>query len=130
MIVMYPHPLTTLILNCQSLVSKKESYQNIINTHSPDVIFGMESWLKPGIKNSEVFPSDYIIYRHDQADGYGGVFVACHDTLLTHEIYPSTLSCELVACHIQLVNQSSLIACSVYRPPSSDESYLLVAELC
>ena len=30
----------------------------------------------------------------------------------------------MVVCHIQLKNHSSLIACSVYRPPSSDVHYL------
>ena len=48
--------------------------------------------------------------------------------LATYGIHLTALSCELVACHIQLADQSSLITCSVYRPPSSDESYL--AELC
>ena len=122
------HPLTALVLNCQSLVSKKKSFQNIINTHSPDVIFGTESWLKSSIKNSEVFPSGYVVYHQDQADGYGGVFVACRDTFTTHDIHLTALSCELMACHIQLADQPSLIACSVYRPPSSDEYYL--AGLC
>ena len=46
------HPLTALILNCQSLTAKKESFQKIICTHSPDVIFGTESWLKSTVKNS------------------------------------------------------------------------------
>ena len=122
------HPLTALILNCQSLTAKKESFQNIICTHSPDVIFGTESWLKSTVKNSEVFPNGYVVYRQDRCDGYGGVFVACCDNLATHDVHLSTSSCELVACHIQLTDHSSLIACSVYRPPSSNELYL--AELC
>ena len=33
-----------------------------------------------------------------------------------------------LACHICLTDRTSLIACSVYRPPSSDASYL--QELC
>ena len=122
------HPLTALILNCQSLTAKKESFQNIICTHSPDVIFGTESWLKSTVKNSEVFPNGYVIYRQDRCDGYGGVFVACCDNLATHDVHLTASSCELVACHIQLTDHSSLIACSVYRPPSSNELYL--AELC
>jgi len=28
-------------------MSKKESFHNLINTHSPDVIFGTEMWLNP-----------------------------------------------------------------------------------
>ena len=115
-----------LVLNCQSLLSKKESFHNLLNTHSPNVIFGSESWLKPDIKNSEVFPKSYIVYRQDRADGYGGVFVACRDTLATHDIQVTVSSCKLTSSCLS--DHSSLIAWSAYRPPSSDISYL--AELC
>ena len=110
------------------MLSKKESLHNLLNTHSPDVIFGSESWFKPNIRNSEVFPKGYIVYRQDRADNYGGVFVACRDTLATHDIQVTVSSCKLIDCRICLSDHSSLIDCSVYRPPSSDGSYL--AELC
>jgi len=109
-------------------VSKKESFQNLINTHSPDVIFGTESWLKSDVKVSEVFSNGYVVYRKDRDDGYGGVFVACRETLATSDIQLTISSSELVACHISLTDHNSLIACSVYWPPSSDASYL--QELC
>ena len=63
------------------------------------------------------------IYCRDRDDGYGGVFIACCDTLASHDILIECTS-ELVACQIQLANHSSLIACSVYRLPSSSVSYL------
>jgi len=48
------------------------------------------------------------MYRHDCAVGYGGIFLACCDTLTTHEITLSNWNCELVVCQIQLNNRSSL----------------------
>ena len=47
--------------NIKSLIPKIESFCNIINTHSPDVIFGTESWLKPTILSSEAFLNAYVI---------------------------------------------------------------------
>ena len=92
------HSLSALIVNYQSLVSKKESFQNLINAHSPDVIFGTESWLKSDVKVSEVFTNGYVFYQKDWDDGYGGVFVACRETLATSDIQLTISSSELVAC--------------------------------
>ena len=78
--------------------------------------------------NSEVFPNGYVVYCQDRCDGYGGVFVACRDNLATRDVHLTPSSCEFVTCRIQLTDHSSLIPCSVYRPPSSNELYL--AGLC
>ena len=67
--------LSSLILNCQSPLAKKESFVNLLDLHHPDIVFGSESWSKPNIVYSEVFPSDYTVYRKDHPDGYGGLVV-------------------------------------------------------
>jgi len=85
---------------------------------------GSESWLKPDILNSEIFPDGYNVYRKDRFDGYGGVFLACHQSLISCELDIPDNSSELCACQIDLPNNSKLIVCSVYRPPSSDIHYL------
>ena len=118
------HSLIALSLNCQSLPAKKESFVNLINTHSPDIIFGSESWLKDTIFSSDVFPTGYAVYRRDRPDGYGGVFVACHDSHVSYSLDLTDCSCEIVACEIKLANNTSLIVCSIYRPPSTGEHYL------
>ena len=43
-----------IVINCQSLKSKKAEFGEFIDTHSPDVIFGSESWLSPSIHTSEI----------------------------------------------------------------------------
>ena len=105
-------------------MGKKESFWNLIDTHKPHIVFGTESWLKPSVSSSEVFPSDYTVYRRDRADGYGGVFVACHSLLMSCELDTSNTSCELVSCQIKLKDNTSLIVVSVYRPPSTRDHYL------
>ena len=46
---------------------------------------GTESWLTPDIKDSEIFPSGYSIFRKDRMSGAlgGGVFQAIKSDLLS-----------------------------------------------
>ena len=116
--------LTSLAVNCQSLLAKRESFMNLIDTYNPDIIFGTESWLKSDILSSEVFPIGYSVYRCDRADGYGGVFIACHESLISCCLEIDGNLCELVACEVKLLNNSNLIVCSAYCLPSSSDEYL------
>ena len=50
------------------------------------------------------------------------------NTLISSELQLADCSSELVACQIQLADHSSLIACSIYRPPSGSDLHL--EELC
>ena len=47
---------------------------------------------------------------------------------LYSEILPVATTCEVVVCRIQLLDLSSLIVCSIYRPPSGDCVYM--EQLC
>ena len=58
--------------------------------HSPDIIIGSESWLKPSIKDHEIFSTHYTVHHCDRADGYGGIFIACHDTLISQIVHPTS----------------------------------------
>ena len=71
---------------------------NIVNMYSPNIIVGSESWLKPDILSSEVFPGGYNVYRKDRSDGYGGVFLACHQSLISCELDIPGNSSELCTC--------------------------------
>jgi hypothetical protein len=44
-------------------------------THNPDVIIGMESWLKEEINNSEVFRDNYTTFRKERNTQNGGVLI-------------------------------------------------------
>ena len=89
--------LNIAIINCQSIVAKKASFHNFLTEHNPDIIAGCESWLTPSIKSAEIFPNNLKIYRRDRSDGYGGVFVACQETLITDEVVHK-VNVEAVIC--------------------------------
>ena len=61
----------------------------------PDVIFGSESWLSPLIYTNEIFPHNFDVYRCNRDDGFGGVFLACNNKLVSRAI-PITSECEIV----------------------------------
>lgn len=71
--------LKAVVINFQGLRSKVESLAALINTSSPDIIFGTETWANNTITNAELFPSHFDVYdiwRKDRPDGYGGVLLA------------------------------------------------------
>ena len=68
--------LKILSLNCQSVISKKEVFWELLENYSPDVVVACETWLNQSIANNEFISPDYKIYRLDRDDGYGGIFIA------------------------------------------------------
>ena len=93
--------LAIAIINCQSITAKKASFNHFVSEHQPNVIAGCESWLSLSIASAEIFPTGYLIYRYDRSDGYGGVFVACQNTLTCEQLTFDT-NVEIVVCCIKL----------------------------
>ena len=110
-----------LVVNCQSIMAKKESFWETIDTSSPDIICANETWLSQKVLNSE-FIQDFEVYRKDRATGYGGVLIAVKKDIISQELATDS-PCEIVCCKIELFKTKPLIICSVYRPPSSDIDY-------
>lgn len=78
------HKLRLLNVNCQSVVNKKEHLHALIDSVKPDIITGTESWLKPDVLDSEIFPPDFTVYRKDRISSIGGgVFTAVADNILS-----------------------------------------------
>ena len=50
--------LKCLVANCRNVKNKIADIAVLIDEHKPDIVFGNESWLKPDIKNSEIFPDN------------------------------------------------------------------------
>ena len=82
--------LRTIVLNFQSIRNKKASLLNLIDSANPDLIIGSETWLKPTEHSSEFFPPNYVVYRKDRPDGYGGCLLAVKTDFISHEIHHST----------------------------------------
>jgi hypothetical protein len=79
--------LRTLVINFQSLWSKKAEFETLLEVAEPDIVLGTETWLKPENFSSEFFPTSYNVYRKDRPGGYGGALVAVRSGLISHEIY-------------------------------------------
>jgi len=56
-------PLVLLQVNSRSICNKVFEFWNLIETHKPDVVIGMESWLSEKINNAEVFRDNCIAFR-------------------------------------------------------------------
>ena len=121
------HNLKTLVINFQSMKNKKEEIANLIDSADPDIIIGTETWLNPNITNREVLPNSYNVYRKDRADSYGGVLVAVKGDLISEEI-SITHNTEAIYIKVQTTSSKPLIIGSLYRPPSSDTTYM--EEMC
>ena len=96
-----------IVINYQSIKSKKDSFTNLLSIHDLDFFISTESWLTK-IRNNEIFPLGYTIYRRDRSDGYGGVFIGCRSTLRCVCIDNNTNS-EIVSCKVDLAQGSLLI---------------------
>ena len=123
--VRHNQSLRTLVINFQGIRNKKHDFWNLIESCKPDIIIGNETFLKPEIRNSEIFPPTFDAYRKDRNDnsGWGGVFIATRKSLITHQI-PCDKNAEAVLVSIQTQTKgSNLIIGSLYRPPNktSDE---------
>jgi len=52
----------------------ENTFNSFVDTYSPYITFGTESWLSPTIYPNEIFLHNYDIYRKDRDDGFGRDF--------------------------------------------------------
>ena len=111
-------PLKVVTLNCQSITRKKAILDNLIQEYTP---IGTESWLNPTISSTEIFSSNFAVFRQDRIDG----FLACCKSYNWENLPLATSdnNLEAVACKLQLKN-NLLIIIALYRPPNNNFTYL------
>ena len=120
--------LKLMLINIQSIISKKEVFWELLGNYSPDIIAGCEIWLTSLILDNEIIPdNNYKLYRKDRKDGYGGVLLGIKSNLFSTPVDFDT-SCEICAAIIQLSLNQQLVVINVYRPPNRDLEYQ--QELC
>ena len=66
--------LRLLNVNFRSVVNTIDQFHAMVDSVKPNIIVGTESWLRPDIMNSEIFPSNYTVYRRDK-DTSGAVYL-------------------------------------------------------
>jgi len=114
-----------MITNFQSMRAKRQPFWLQLEELDPDIIIGSETWLHPGIHEREVLPCGYhILARRDRPSSpHGGVIIAARDGILGSDLHITT-DTELTAANIECSGKQQLIIASIYRPPSSDLTYM------
>ncbi|CAC5408336.1 unnamed protein product [Mytilus coruscus] len=97
----------------------------------PDIIFGTETWLNPKIKDVEIFPDNFKLYRNDrkktETDKEGdGVLIAIKKELTSSEVYKLAPpdKTEMVWAKVDIVGSKTLYFSSFYNQKTSDETSL------
>ena len=80
---------------------KQAEFCASIAMHDPDIIFASETWLSATTSSSEFLPDDYIAYRCDRSDGFGGVMIAHKRYIPSYQLFLS-YSCELITCQLDI----------------------------
>ena len=61
-------------MNCQSVKNKKAELHTLIDSAKPDTILGIETWLTPDIKNSQIFADSLdAVQKARASDAHGSV---------------------------------------------------------
>ena len=111
--------LRTVEINFQSLNAKREEFWWLLEATKPDIIYGCETWLNPNKTYVELFPPGYDLYRRDGKDGYGGVLLAIHSSLNSHQLNIKT-DTEFIAAKIINKNQPIIVG-ALYRLPNKQQ---------
>ena len=118
-------PLRIINVNCQSLSNKKEDFERLLDSTKADVVFGTESWLGSNIKDHEVFPDGYTVYRKDRTEGKGGgVFIAVKDHYVSSHMADFDTDCEILWVKLEIASCRSLFLAAYYRPNANDAESL------
>lgn len=116
-----PHTIKCIELNPNSLNSKAKQHElnEFVKQHKPDVLFMVETKLKPNKKMSIL---NYNLFRNDRStDAGGGTAILIKNRFVsTHlKCIPSIVSFEYTAIKIALENNSQLYFVAIYKKPTN-----------
>ena len=93
----------------------------LMDSASPDIVVGTETWLRPDVHDSEFLPPGYVVKaRRDRQDGYGGVVIITKASIPCDVLHISKTS-EIVAVSVKRGTHPPLNIAGLYRPPSSNQ---------
>lgn len=103
--------MSVIVVNAQSIMAKKESFRQILDSHNPDIILMSKTWLKPDMYDAEVIPPDvnYELFRNDKTDGHGGFLIAIKRNLI-YELVTRESNCEFIAVKVSCAHNSLIVA--------------------
>ena len=80
--------ISLVVINFQSIKNKIEELGVLLDSINPDIVLGTETWLNKNIRDSEIFPHFYNVFRNDRKDGYGGVLIAVRNNISCSRVAP------------------------------------------
>ena len=94
-----------MAMNFQSVKNKVAELAICLDTPKPDVLIRTESWLSFGIRNSEIFPSDFSVIRKDRPPSskgfsHGEIFIAIKNDLIVAHRADLDEDCEILWVHL------------------------------
>ena len=93
--------LVVLQVNCRSVYNKALEFWNLVDLYNPDVVTGMESWLKEDIGSAEIFRAYFTTFRMDRFARGGGVFICVKNFIATTELWVDD-DFEIIAVEVKL----------------------------
>ena len=111
--------LLIVYFNARSLIPKLDELCAIVETHNPDVVSIVESWLCADIPDNEISIPGYHVFRKDRHRHGGGVLLYIKDMFVVREL--ATDNCnglEILPIEISFLKFSFCITV-FYRPPDS-----------
>lgn len=113
-----------LTVNFQSIKSKQGLVKNLVESTKPDIVLGTETWIDSSVKDTQIFPPNYTIYRNDRNMKGGGVLIAINHDHLNTPVPELQTNCEIVWAKISLAGSKDLYLASYYNPKTSNEESL------
>ena len=107
--------LRILNINCQGIRNKISEFKSLLSYTKPDIVCGTESWLSKEVRSSEIFPSDYQVFRNDRDGIGGGVFILVKINLIAIEI-ENVSNCEIIWVKLKLKKAKELLISCFYMP--------------
>ena len=102
-------------------MNKQEEIYHLLYSTKTYVIVGTESWLTPDIKDHEVFPPDFTVYRLDREIGRGGgVFIAVRADVVSLREKDLETECEILWIKLNIASNKNLYIGAYYRSNATD----------
>ena len=109
--------------NARSLNHKLSFLQSIAYSKSPNVVAITKTWLSEFTGNSEIFPSQYTIYRRDRPARGRGILLAVSDHI-PFTLFLTSPTEEIIV--VKLFTSPHIYLCWAYIPPHSPLSVFML----
>jgi len=113
------------IKSVNSRRNKLVLFQNLVESNQPSLVAVTETWLTPSIKDDELLPKRYLLYRKDRCTVIpgkigGGILLAVNGNILSRRRSDIEPVDEILVCEMLTEKQGKIGIILFYRPPNGD----------